>query len=555
MVNLSRTVQLAQTLGIPSVWTTPESVQWVQTALGGSGYASIVNAPWYDPGVPASAEFAGLVPLAFPGLDDSTREASTIEYITDGGNSSKPRNKTLSIVASAVLVASSDRGADFGRRWLDRMLAGGASQTFCSGSELRYFQYEPSEGASNPPQVHRRDVTTTKAVSVTKKWRGDCSSLWTIQFTWTANDPFEYGEPIQQFYGLGSDLPTTLKNLNANPAPTSLTGYTGGNAAISLASGYLRVTANTGNTDSYAGVSTGGLLNFGMVGGKTYTVSAESGGFVAGTGPATGTARRVVIFYRTGAGAYTQVVSPAVTGSGQRVSVTFTPPGGTTEILVRFYFGYSTSGYQEWRNITVTEGTVAAVPAGTSRGNLTMTEVSCPEYDYSPIYDPLYPALVPPPSVPNFYPDGWDIADGDSFKRYWIRLAAVEPSALALVPDVTFTSDVDARMVRFTVWPSAAATSATCGWLWSIILTYEPASQQFVVDGEQQASYVWDGVSPLVRRSDSLVYAPGAVPVDWLAFNDPAGLLVSVDTFAKAGGGYEGDGTLKAALALIPKSD
>lgn len=403
IINMARTVQLAQTLGVSSVWTDLDSVQWVQDALGGSGYSSIINAPWYDPGHPASAEFAGIVPLAIPALDDSTREASTVEYITDGGNSNKPRNKTLSIVVSAVIVASSDRGADFGKRWLDRTLAGGRTSLLCSGAELRYFQYEPDEAhPAAPAQVHRRDVTTTRAVSVTKKWNSDCAWLWTVTFTWTANDPFEYGEARSQFASLG-------------------------------------------------GVVTG--------------------------------------------------------------------------------------------------------PGVISSGNLTMVEASCPEYDYSPIYDPLYPALVPPPTAPNFYPYGWDIADGDSFKRYWVRLAAVEPSVLNLVPEVGFTTTVDARMVRFTVWPSAALVDDTCGWLWSIILTYEPASQTFVVDGEQQASYVWDGVSPLVRRADSLVYSPGALPVDWLAFNDPAGLLVTLDTFAKAGGGYEGDGTLRASMSLIPKSD
>jgi|SRR6478735_970765 len=405
IVNLARTVQLARVLGVSSVWTTEESVQWIEDALGGSNYDDITTAPWYDSGVPASAEFAGLVPLAIPALDDSTREASTIEYITDGGNSSKPRNSTLAIVASAVLVASTQRGADYGKRWLDRVLAGGRSALFCSGVELRYFQYEPDENAFDPeapPQVHRRDVTTTRAVSVTKKWHSDCAALWTVTFTWTANDPFEYGDPIEQFAGLGIE-----------------------------------------------------------------------------------------------------VVGPGVVTSG----------------------------------------------------DLVLVEAGCPVYDYSPVYDPLYPALVPPPSAPRFYPDGWSITDGDEFLRYWVRLGPVEPSALNLVPEVTLFSDVDARMVRFTVWPADAEPEDLCGWLWSVILTYQPADQQFTVDGEQKASYVWDGSSPIVRRADSLVYGPGASPVDWLAFNDPLGLLVTLDLFAEGSGGFEGAGGLEASLSLVPKSD
>src|SRR5690554_4541713 len=83
--NLSRTVQLAQTLGIDTVRVSSTSVAWIQTALGGTGYHLIANAPWYDAQVPASQEFAGFVPLAMAGLDDSTMESTPVEYVTDGG--------------------------------------------------------------------------------------------------------------------------------------------------------------------------------------------------------------------------------------------------------------------------------------------------------------------------------------------------------------------------------------------------------------------------------------------------------------------------------------
>lgn len=400
IVNLSRTIQLAEALGVDALWYTPESVEWVEEALSGSGedYSDITQAPWYDAGYPASAEFAGIVSLGVTGLGDSTREATTIEYVTDGGNSSKPRNKTLPMVANMVLVGSTERGVEYGKRWLNRVLRGAGTKMFCSGDDLHYFENAPTEAGETPPVLHYRDVSVTRAVSVTRKRVNDCTSLLWVTFTWTANDPFEYGEPLVQFADLG-----------------------------------------------------------------------DAGG----------------------------PVGPGVDTSGQ----------------------------------------------------LDLTELACPVYDYKPVYDPLYPALVAPPTVPDFLPDGWFIEDGLDFTRYWARLDAIEPSHLNVVPMLTLTTDSEARMIRFSVWPNDADPSDLCGWLWSAVVSYLPANQQFIIDGEQEAAYVWDGASPLVRRSDSLVYGPEAYPLDWAAFNDPMGLLVSLDVFDTSGG------DVRAALSVVPKSD
>lgn len=402
LVNISRTVQLAEVLGIDTLWTNAASVAWIEAALSGADYSDITLAPWYDSGHPASAEFAGFVPLALSGLDDSTLQSDITEYITDGGSANKPRNTTLPIVASFAVIASTDRGADFGNRWLARRLRGAGTKALCSGAELTYFRYAQQGADPVPPKAHRRDVSTTRGISVTRKRITDCSATWWVSFTWTANDPFEYGEEIPQFAGLGG----------------ALTG-------------------------------------------------------------------------------------PHIVASGSAV----------------------------------------------------LTQESCPEYSYAPLYDPQFPALVAPPVVPDFYPDGWGIAVGTAFKRSWVKISPTEPSSLNLVPILNLTTTEEARSIRVSIWPGDANTTAQCGALFSAVLTYLPTSQQFFIDGEQQASYVWDGISPVVRRTDSLVYGPDATPIDWTAFNNSAGLLITLDAFAKAGGGYEGSDHIRASLALVPKSD
>jgi hypothetical protein len=397
LVNLSRTAQLAEALGIDVVWASPDSVQWIQDDLGGTFYNDITLAPWYDAGYPASSEFAGIVPLSINGLDDSTLESTPVEYITDGGHSGKPRNATLPLVWNVTIVASTDRGAEYGKRWLDRTLKDNGLAVFCSGADLRYFRY----ASSGAPLVHRRDTRLTRGTSVTRKRRTDCSVTWIVTFTMTAADPFEYGEAVDQFTELGG----------------------------------------------------------------------------------------------------------SVTGDGVSDS-----------------------------------------------GSLVLVQQDCPVYDYTPLYDPEYPALVPSPTAPDFYPAGWDIGPGDTFERFWVDLLPSEPTDLNVVPIITLTTTVEARMVRVSFWPSTSDTTDQCDPLFSAVVSYLPADLSFTIDGEQQASYVWDGFSPVVRRADSLVYSPNAEPVGWTAFNDPTGLTVTLDVFAESTG-YEGDGFVRAAVALVPKSD
>lgn len=398
LVNVSRTVQLADALGIDTVWVREGDVEWIETALGGSDYGDITEAPWYVAGHQPSAEFAGIIPLALTGLGDSTRTSTPVEYVTDGGHAGAARNATLPLVANFVLVASTDAGADYGKRWMDRILRGSTSGARCSGSDLVYFQYE----AEDSPKAYLHRVRLTRGSSVTRKRVADCSATWTLTFTLTAADPYEYGEPYE-----------------------------------------------------------------------------------------------------------------AVTEIG---------------------------------------GLDALGPGISSEGSIVLIEETCPVYDYTPIFDPLYPALVPSPTAPDFYPSGWDLAPGDVFQRFWARLNPVQPTSLNVVPTIVLTSDVEARMVRVSIWDALADEETQCEPLFSAIVTYLPPGMEFTIDGERQSSYVWDGASQGVRRTDSLVYGPDAKPVQWTSFNDPSGLLLTLDVLADSTG-YEGDGDIRASLTLTAKSD
>lgn len=172
--------------------------------------------------------------------------------------------------------------------------------------------------------------------------------------------------------GLGappSGYPVLATNLFTNPAAAvDTSGVTAGSCTLTRAtdwraSGAFALTVPAGSS---AGADTFSQLNMGpsqLIPGKTWTVSADVYTPAAQTGTLDTRARRISVFYRTGSGPYTTLNSqpgPAV-GAG-RVSVTFTPPTGSTECTVRLYNGSPTAGeVVEWDAILVTEG--AAQPS------------------------------------------------------------------------------------------------------------------------------------------------------------------------------------------------
>ncbi len=108
------------------------------------------------------------------------------------------------------------------------------------------------------------------------------------------------------------------------------------------------LTPNISTTGTYVslGGDTGGL-RLGMVAGGTYTVSATGYIPVTLTGSSeTVRSRRIVVFHKIPADAgYTILTSSPLTNApvvgGERVSVTFTLPAGTTEAFIRLYNGWT----------------------------------------------------------------------------------------------------------------------------------------------------------------------------------------------------------------------
>lgn len=158
--------------------------------------------------------------------------------------------------------------------------------------------------------------------------------------------------------------PTAEKSLNyaAGVGVASLARQTGDTVNLNTRTGTgYRLNGSASTNDSFLTVATepsgGGPLN-GFEPGKLYTVSANYFASAALAGTAHARARRIVVFHRIGAAAFTEVQSPqAPNAAGNvRLSVSFTLPAGTTEAFVRYYHGHAGAGTMYWHSLRIAEG-------------------------------------------------------------------------------------------------------------------------------------------------------------------------------------------------------
>lgn len=208
--------------------------------------------PWVDPDEPHSYDFCGLLPIEVSGLEDSTRQSEVFEYTTDGGNPGRLRHHSKAVVFSVALIGVSDAACEYGFRWLKRALlkadcspqSGGGA---CRGQNLTYVRSEPyldnvdvvdggnpltagagsysggtpsAAGAGSldggAPSLggneqwwqferHLREVLINSGPKVTSKrsLKTCAGAVWSVTFTATAGDPFEYGTPRGVLRALG----------------------------------------------------------------------------------------------------------------------------------------------------------------------------------------------------------------------------------------------------------------------------------------------------------------------------------------------------------------
>lgn len=138
LVNTTRAATYARALGITTVQC--PVCPTLHRAIGDLPYTSpdSDDAPWYDPTIPASKEFAGLVGLEVLGLHKSVGRREPVPLTTGGASLHPLRRQQREIQIRALALAKTDTALSYGFSWVASVLRGGCLDQ-CNGDSLCFF--------------------------------------------------------------------------------------------------------------------------------------------------------------------------------------------------------------------------------------------------------------------------------------------------------------------------------------------------------------------------------------------------------------------------------
>lgn len=140
IVNTNRATAYARNAGLP--WLDDcDSCGDIDPVIPNGTYTSptMDPAPWYNPRVPDSWGFLGLVGLEMTGTDTSTRRARVTNILGGGGVVGVTSHDPRTIVVRALAIASAECSLSYGLRWLNDQFVGEG----CGGDSLVFFDCCP----------------------------------------------------------------------------------------------------------------------------------------------------------------------------------------------------------------------------------------------------------------------------------------------------------------------------------------------------------------------------------------------------------------------------
>lgn len=150
------------------------------------------NAPWYDPTDPATADFYGVYPLAFDGIDDSTRTVESAELTGDGSVVVGSRFSGKDIRVSGVAFAKDEAALYAGRSWLDSAL-NGTEEGRCFGDRLDLYSSCPPVEVLPPDFATPYDLVLPPSAAELAQWTTTsgtiAGSATAVDIDWTPGDP------------------------------------------------------------------------------------------------------------------------------------------------------------------------------------------------------------------------------------------------------------------------------------------------------------------------------------------------------------------------------
>lgn len=175
------------------------------------------DCPWYDPSIPASAEFAGVWPMQVEGLDSTPLDRETIEGAVVGGSFGVDRIPPRVITVEAVLIARSPAGLRYGVEWLGSALRGSNCRDGGGPRRLQFLDSAPAmddrmtpeniQLAGNAESRMVVDVVQTGALEIEESFgtwalEGHQPTGVRVSFELTAGVPYIWRTPLSLASGL-----------------------------------------------------------------------------------------------------------------------------------------------------------------------------------------------------------------------------------------------------------------------------------------------------------------------------------------------------------------
>lgn len=224
IVNSARLRAYVDSIGSPIILGDCSCAAFTNEIVGDAPYTTPGDpaspAPWYDPDVPASAEFAGVLLLDAAGIDDNPLSRTVTQAAQGSAAFGPAREQPLTITLDMLVIGSTCCGAQYGLKWLAAALQGCVG-TGCGGDCATMYECcPPSEGPVDPAAfnaAHRRTfrrVALTQGPTVMAREGGICGGagcgggngeVIRVEVILTAATPWAWKDTLPL---LAVDLPT-----------------------------------------------------------------------------------------------------------------------------------------------------------------------------------------------------------------------------------------------------------------------------------------------------------------------------------------------------------
>ena len=208
IINTSRAAAYARALGITDVACDCDGLR---RALDDDEYTSVDsnNAPWWDPAMRDSKDFAGFVGLEVTGLSKSAASRGIVPLTTGGAALHPLRRVHREIQFRVLALAKTECALSYGISWLAAALRGSGCNIDCGGDQMCFFTCCPScDDETDPAEPdpcfdnatrYWRTVYNTGLLSMedpTNIQRVSGGWIAELTFTMAAGDPYIYREPV-----------------------------------------------------------------------------------------------------------------------------------------------------------------------------------------------------------------------------------------------------------------------------------------------------------------------------------------------------------------------